>query len=90
MANSRLNVANSFVSEYFKNRSFWTKLDIIYYFQSNSHFSVKNNSKDLNRWLRILVVHEICGLFGMFLKMWRMDILIRHICGERKNLVGHR
>jgi len=23
-------------------------------------------------------------------KMWRMGLLIRHKCGERKNTVGHR
>ncbi len=27
---------------------------------------------------------------GYVLKMWQMDILIRHKCGERQNTVGHR
>jgi len=28
--------------------------------------------------------------FGYITKMWRMALLIRHNCGERKNNVGHR
>jgi len=26
----------------------------------------------------------------MLKKMWQMDIFIRHQCGERNNIVGHR
>ena len=58
MANSRLNVANGFVSEDFKNRTF---LDKFRCFQFNSHFSIENNSKCVN------VdgpghIDEICGI----------------------------
>jgi len=37
----RLNVANDFVSEYFKNRMFLDKIGL---FQFDSHFSVNNNN----------------------------------------------
>jgi len=30
------------------------------------------------------------GILVVSLKMWRMDIFIRHNCGERENTVGHR
>ena len=33
--------------------------------------------------------HQILN-FKCVLKMWRMDILIRHQCGERNHIVGHR
>jgi len=30
------------------------------------------------------------GLYGVSLKMWRMDIFFRHNCGKSENVVGHR
>ncbi len=33
---------------------------------------------------------ELRFTFRYVLKMWRMAILIRHNCGERKSTVGHR
>ena len=98
MANGHLNVANDFVSENVKNRMFWVK---IRNFLFNSHFSAKNNKRGYEeRWPRMLVyVLKIHGMtlhlkvlctLKCVLKMWRMDIFIRHICGERKNIVGHR
>jgi hypothetical protein len=52
VANVILNVVIGFVSECLKNRTFWTKLDVLdkirrFYF--NSHFSVKKTVKASKR-----------------------------------------
>jgi len=42
------------------------------------------------------MVHDIGGFIKTFsllagiLKMWRIDIFIRHKCGKSKNIVGNR
>ena len=40
----------------------------------------------LQAWHGIL---KHSALFLMSLKMWQIDIFVRHNCGERKNIVGH-
>ncbi len=62
------------------------------YFQFNSHLSVKNNLMGRNRDGHQIYGHLLVKVsaFKYVLKMWRMDICIRHKCGERENIVGHR
>jgi hypothetical protein len=75
-------VANGFVFEYIKIGRF---LDKIRYFQFNSLFSIKNNSKGQNRNASgLLVVYWICPFIKAFYTFGNGF----KKCGERKNVIG--
>jgi hypothetical protein len=52
------------------------------FFKFNYTYQISKIFFNLSRYFRMLG--------GTFLKMWQMDIFIRHKCGERKNIAGHR
>ncbi len=71
----------------------WSRLDFSYLIHT---FLLKTTQWPEKRWPRMLVVNDIGEFIKTFytfrhvLKMWRMFIFIRHKCGKRHNIVGHR
>ncbi len=91
VANGSVNVSNGFDSEYFKNRTFLTKLDISSLILSKNYSKVLNTDGPGHKSsIRFVVLLWHSTLLIMFLSMWRMDSFIRHKCGKCKNTVGHR
>jgi hypothetical protein len=78
VANDILNVANGFVSEYLKNKTF---LDKIKYFQFNSHFFVKTTEKAQD----ISFVYHIGGFFKTFSTLSMVFFNVANV----KNNGGH-